>query len=108
MKLQCYQNCVRFLIKPYFRLRKRYKPQKLLFLETVRYITGAMLRYLYGFKDDRLSIICATPNKLNQFFFAKCINVMNYNFSEGGRYDIAIDCAGGSFPTMPLIKQLRY
>lgn len=63
----------------------------------VGYITATMLRYIYGLKDDRLTVFGADSEKLQHFGFAKCFNVLDYDFSVGAQYDIAIDCTGGKF-----------
>ena len=63
----------------------------------VGYLTAALIHHLYGVTRDRLRVFGIIPEKLEQFDFASTSNVKTYDFSEGERFDIAIECAGGKF-----------
>lgn len=63
----------------------------------VGYVTAALVHHLYHVDKLRLTVFGVIPEKLAQFDFATCRNVADYDFSQGGKFDIAIECAGGKF-----------
>ncbi|MDD9269211.1 alcohol dehydrogenase catalytic domain-containing protein [Paenibacillus sp. GCM10023248] len=63
----------------------------------VGYLAAAMLHHVYGVSQDRLTVFGAVPEKLAQFEFATCRLVQDYDFSQGGKYDVALECTGGKF-----------
>lgn len=64
----------------------------------VGYLTAEIIRFMFGVTKEKLTVFGANDEKLQQFSFAECLNVNEYNFSENQRkFDIAFDCTGGSF-----------
>ncbi|GKU83902.1 alcohol dehydrogenase catalytic domain-containing protein [Niallia sp. NCCP-28] len=64
----------------------------------VGYLTAAMVRYVYGIDELRLTVFGAMPEKLEQFKFAARHLVQNFDFSSSKvGADIIIECTGGKF-----------
>ena len=64
----------------------------------VGYLTAALLHHLFGVPRERLTVFGVIPEKLAQFDFAAAENVKSYDFAAGsGRFDVAVECAGGRF-----------
>lgn len=64
----------------------------------VGYLTAAMVRFLYGIDESRLTVFGAIPEKLDQFKFATRHLVHDFDFlSKEAGADIVIECTGGRF-----------
>jgi ribitol-5-phosphate 2-dehydrogenase len=63
----------------------------------VGFVTAALLHHHFKVDRDRLIVFGVIPEKLQQFSFATCEVVTDYNFEDAKKVDIAIECAGGRF-----------
>lgn len=63
----------------------------------VGYMTATLLKYVYGIPKERLTVFGADYEKLQQFDFATCFHVYEYDFKRSELYDIIIECTGGKF-----------
>ncbi|SDI35586.1 alcohol dehydrogenase catalytic domain-containing protein [Paenibacillus naphthalenovorans] len=63
----------------------------------VGYLTAAVLHHVFGVTKDRLHVLGAIPEKLEQFQFASRALVQEYDFTHSASFDIAVECTGGRF-----------
>lgn len=63
----------------------------------VGFIVSSMIKHIYGLGKEQLTVFGADEDRLKQFDFATCLNVLKYDFSTSDSYDIAVDCTGGNF-----------
>lgn len=63
----------------------------------VGYLTAAMLQHAAGLERDRLLVVGAVPEKLEQFQAARRSLVHQFDFEAGESFDVAVECTGGRF-----------
>jgi ribitol-5-phosphate 2-dehydrogenase len=73
----------------------------------VGYLTAAMIHHLYRVSQDHLRVFGAISEKLDQFQFAERSLVQDYDFNNGEKVDIAVECTGGRFSSNAINQAIQ-
>ncbi|CAM4088804.1 alcohol dehydrogenase catalytic domain-containing protein [Paenibacillus alkaliterrae] len=73
----------------------------------VGYLTSSLIHYLFRVETERLLAFGAIAEKLNEFQFAKRALVQDYDFDNGEKVDIAIECTGGHFSSSAVNQAIQ-
>jgi ribitol-5-phosphate 2-dehydrogenase len=63
----------------------------------VGYLTASVLAHIFEVTKDRFWAFGAIPDKIAQFEFAQTELVTKYDFKNGVKVDIVVECTGGRF-----------